>query len=147
MVTQVAPARPSRGLAAAVLRAQAILKEVRTAEGLHRAAVEIADAAALTGCTALVPASASSQGAVAAAVMLSGGELTEAGDGDVLQGRADKVLVVEVAAITGLHVRRRVATLRESGAEWIGAIVLHDLSAEPRTPGDALRFGPVDDLV
>lgn len=145
MVTGTPMQRPSHGLAEAVLHAQKLLRKAATPDGLRRASTAISDAAAATGCTTLVPASASARGAVSAAVLLSGGALSESDDGDVLAGRTDKVLVVEVAAITGLHVRRRVEALRGAGAAWIGLVVLHD--ARPQAgagASDEERFGPVD---
>lgn len=130
-------------LAESVLQAQVLLRESATPHGLRQAASAISDAAAQTGCAALVPASPSARGAVAAAVLLSDGSLTEATEGDVLSGVAGKVLVVEVAAVTGLHARTRVRALREAGAEWIGLVVLHDLAGDAERPGED-RFGPVD---
>lgn len=140
-------ATPSHGLAEAVLEAQRRLATAATPQGLRATAKAIADAAASTGCTALVPASASSRGAVAAAVLLGDGALTQAEDADVLSGVVCKVLVVEVAAVSGLHVRRRVEALRSAGAAWIGLVVLHDVRwPVDRTPADD-RFGVVDHFV
>lgn len=132
------------GLAGAVLHAQRLLRTAATPDGLRVAATSIADAAGQTGCSAVVAASPSARGAVAAAVLLSSGALTEADDADVLSGRADKVLVVEVAAVTGLHVRARVCSLRQAGAAWVGLVVLHDVGADGRPALE--RFGPVDHL-
>lgn len=138
----------THGLAEAVLRAQSALIAAATPDGLRAAAAAIEDAAATTGCTALVPASPSARGAVAAAVLLSEGRLTQADDGGVLQGAVWKVLVVEVAAVSGLRVRRCVASLRGAGAAWIGLVVLHDEAPDgPGTGEQTHRFGPVDHLL
>lgn len=138
-------ASPSHGLAESVMRAQTALRATSTSVGLREAATRISEIAASSGCRALVPASASSRGAVSAAVLLSDDALTEADEADILAGRADKVLVIEVAAVSGLHVRRRVESLRRAGAEWIGLAVLHDFA--PTTAPTTERFGAVDHLV
>lgn len=146
MSALVQPLQRSHGLAEAVLNAQRLLRDAASPTGLREAAAAISVATEQTGCSALVPASSSARGAVAAAVLLSDGALTEASDGDVLAGRADKVLVVEVVAISGLNARQRVRSLREAGAAWIGLFVLCDLApASDRSERE--RFGPVDHLV
>lgn len=137
-------------MAEALLDAQAFLASLSTSAALRGAAMCVTDAAAAADCGVLVPASASSHGVVAAAVLLADGDLRQAGEGAVLSGAVDKVMVVEAAAVSGLHVRRRVCGLRAAGAAWVGLVVLHDVvPAGPRAVGynEVARFGVVDHLV
>lgn len=133
------------GLADAVLRAQRLLRAAGTAEGLRASAAAVAAAARSVDCSVLMPASPSARGVVSAAVLLSDGALSEAADCDVLTGSVGKVLLVEVAAISGLIARSRANALREAGAGWVGLVVLHDLAVHGGQSED--RYGDLDELV
>ena len=143
------PASCSRSdhLAEAVLLAQQQIAAAATANGLREAAAAISAAAGTAGCSHLIPASPAARGAIAAAVLLSDGALHEADDASVASGQSDKLLVVEIAAVSGLLARRRVAALRDAGAEWIGLFVLHDLSTTGHPTPEHDRFGDIDLLV
>jgi hypothetical protein len=80
-------------------------------------------------------------------VLLSDGALTQATEADVLRGALDKVLLVEVATVSGMSAKARVASLRAAGASWVGLVVLHDFAVHASALSADGRFGDLDALV
>ncbi len=111
-------------LAGRVLQGHALHRYFATTDGLRSAGDRIRLAAAELGCTNVMSASESSSGVVAASALLSDGGLVVTSETDIRNGVADRVLLVETVAITGIKVRRVIPRLREAGALWIGVLVL-----------------------
>ncbi|WP_299056425.1 hypothetical protein [uncultured Nocardioides sp.] len=128
-------------LAAGVLRAQAAIRDTRTADGLARASRSVCDAAAAVGCPNVFAASHEARGVVAVAVALGDGDLREVTVEDIRAGVTDKVMVVESVAVTGQHVRSAATRLRAAGASWVGGVVV----AAVGDPLDQTRLG-LDEL-
>jgi len=131
------------GLADRVVEGQRYLAEMRTSVGLRSSASKLTARVDELGCRMLFPASSHADALVAVAVALDDGLRVVTLPEIVAQG-IDKVVVVEVVAVSGLQVRRAVEAVRRAGAHWVGAAVLHDLSDGQEN--EPARFGPVDGL-
>jgi hypothetical protein len=125
-------------IAGAAIRAAAVVDELRSLDGLLDAAEQLLAACAASGSPVLVPASSDGAALVGAAVAVGSGQVRSASAGGA-GSVGGKAMVVEVAAVSGLAVRRQVEALRAAGGDWVGVFVwrLHAARGRPPTWGDA----------
>jgi hypothetical protein len=126
---------PPHSLAAGVIRAEASVENLREVSSLRHAALALIEAANSIGCYQLVPTNAAAEPLAAAAALLSDGAITF---GSKSSARAQKVLIVDAATVTGNITRACAADLRANGAAWVGAVIydrvrpdLDELDTEP----------------
>lgn len=143
------------GLVQRVLVGQRLVRNLDDPARLLRAGRAVWEAVATRGVDAVVAASRESESLVTAAILMSGSELHRAREDPTDNRFLGKICVVESVAISGARIRDSVRRLKDLGAEWIGVVILHDLSSGFSAPKhlasssaeNDLPFGPVDDLM
>jgi hypothetical protein len=130
----------AQSIAAETMRAAALVQGLRDVPALRKAAALLIEGALATGCETLITASAAAEPLVTAAALISNGRLKTM---DRQQAGGQKVLIVDAATVTGNNTRACAAELRNRGAAWVGAVILH----RARPDLDELDIDPLLDYV
>lgn len=136
--------RAFAGLADRVIEGQRYIATTRTAAGLRASAGELAERVDQLGCRELFPASSEANAVAAVAVVLNEG-LRVVTLAEITAEHIEKVVVFELAAVSGMKVRRAAHEVRQAGAGWVGVALLKSLHGSEDSDF-MVRFGCVDAL-